>query len=234
MKTKTKIILGFIITIVIFILSGIITTLFVKSTGVSSIYGPFVYFPTILLITFIAIKWGIKKAELKFNWSISAIQGKSLLHVIITTLIIAFIAGTFLWWIVEKAGVEMGERHEIFSKTPLLMLVSTIIFAPLGEEILFRGFFQNMLEGWKKYGIKLPMLRLSLPVILSAVMFSLFHLMLFSSGMGSARVMLTLITSFFVGLTAGFFQEKHENFVYAVIVHITANTLPIAIQIING
>lgn len=193
-----------------------------------------VFLLVLILLSFIAIKWGIKKAELKFNWSISAIQGKSLIHVIITTLIIAFIAGTFLWWIVEKVGVELGERHEIFSQNTLLMLVSTIIFAPLGEEMLFRGFLQNMLEGWKKYAINLPMLRLSLPVILSAVMFSLNHLMLFSSGMGSTRVMLTLITSFFVGLTAGFFQEKHENFVYAVIVHITANTLPIAIQLING
>lgn len=234
MKTTTKIVLGFVLTIILFIVTGIITTICVKSIGINGINAPLIFFPILVLLMSTAISWGKKKAGLTFEWSLTNLNSRTTIKVITIALVTAFITGTFLWWLVEKLGVEMGERHEIFSQNPLLLIVSTIILAPLGEELLFRGFLQNMLEGWKNHILRLPMFKLSLPVIISAVMFSLFHLILFTSGMGTSRVFLTLISSFFVGIVAGYFQEKHENFIYAVLVHISANILPITIQLITG
>jgi membrane protease YdiL (CAAX protease family) len=63
------------------------------------------------------------------------------------------------------------------------------------------------------------------PVIISALAFSLVHLILIASGAGSYFIFRTLAFTFVLGLIAGYYQEKYDNNAYAIIVHMSGNLM---------
>ena len=65
--------------------------------------------------------------------------------------------------------------------------------------------------------------RLSLPVITGALVFGLLHLILLTSGVSVIFVVRVVIFTTVLGLIAGYYQEKHNNFAYAVLVHMAGN-----------
>ncbi|MEN8187768.1 MAG: type II CAAX endopeptidase family protein [Bacteroidota bacterium] len=116
------------------------------------------------------------------------------------------------------------EKHPFADSMSLVQqLVFIVILASLGEELLFRGFLQNMLNPIKSYGINLYKSRLSLPVIISGILFGLMHFGMIAAGASFNLVIQIVISGMFLGMIAGFFQEKHNNFSFAFIVHMTAN-----------
>ena len=82
-----------------------------------------------------------------------------------------------------------------------------------------------MLSPLHDRGIRFFKVRLSLPVILSAVVFGLIHLVLLTSGAGGFLVVRVVIFTTILGLFAGYYQEKYNNFSYAVIVHMAGNLM---------
>lgn len=60
-------------------------------------------------------------------------------------------------------------------------------------------------------------------MIVSALAFSLAHLNLIRSDAGAFFLVRTLIFTFSIGLVAGYYQEKHNNNAYAILVHMAAN-----------
>jgi len=105
----------------------------------------------------------------------------------------------------------------------LRVFLFVIIYASVAEEILFRGFLQNVLLPLKSKGINIFKLKISLPVILSAVIFGLAHLILLTTGAEISFVIRIVFFTITVGLIAGYFYEKHQNILYAIIVHSIAN-----------
>ena len=104
-------------------------------------------------------------------------------------------------------------------------LVFIIILAPIAEEHLFRGFLQNYLKPLSDKGFKLFRWRISIPVLVSAIAFSLAHLVLLYYGISGIFMTRVLVFTLVLGLIAGYYQEKHNNIAYAILVHAAGNIL---------
>ena len=103
-----------------------------------------------------------------------------------------------------------------------------IYLYPIAEEVLFRGFLQNILKPFKFKGIKIFKKHVSVPVIISAIVFGLVHLIVIISGSGTLFVIRTVVFATTLGLIAGYYQEKYNNNAYAIIVHMASNFLALA------
>lgn len=122
--------------------------------------------------------------------------------------------------------IGRAEAHPAFVGTSVLQFVLFIlILTPIAEELLFRGFLQNYLKPLGNRGIKLFGRRISLPVLIAALAFSLCHLGLLASGMGAIFMIRTLVFTFILGTIAGYYQEKYDNIVPAIVVHMAGNLL---------
>ena len=93
-----------------------------------------------------------------------------------------------------------------------LAIFSTVIAAPILEEILFRGFILNLI---KKY------LGPKCAIILSAIIFALFHYAA-SQGFGNISLILSLIV---LGSFLGLLYEKQRSIFASIALHMTFNSL---------
>ena len=91
-----------------------------------------------------------------------------------------------------------------------LLLILTIIIAPMVEEFLFRGLLLNF---FKTY------LGRKLGIFLSAIGFSAFH---YSSSQKFANLPI-LISLFFLGAVLGFVYEKRKSLITPIMLHATFN-----------
>ena len=120
-------------------------------------------------------------------------------------------------------GGEVESHFALEVMSPLQVFLFIFIYASVAEEVLFRGFLQNILKPLKNKGIKLFKRHISVPVMISAVAFSLAHLTLIASGANNFFIVRILIFTAVLGLIAGYYQEKYENNAYAIIVHMGGN-----------
>ena len=213
MNRTLKIFFGIFITVIVLALSsGVEIT--IKSIldsipmGVSSQVG-------VLIISISLIFLFSKKRIIEFN--IGKVNIKQLIRPIGLTV--------FLLILRQLTPLIIGnEGHPVaVSMSILQQLIFIVVLASLSEELLFRGFLQNMLNPIKSYGINFFNTRLSLPVIISGVLFGLMHFALMGTGASFSFVIQIVIFGMFLGMIAGYFQEKHNNFAFAFIVHMTAN-----------
>jgi membrane protease YdiL (CAAX protease family) len=101
------------------------------------------------------------------------------------------------------------------------------LYASIAEEFLFRGFLLNLLKPLENNRVLVIKRKVSLPVILSAVAFGLAHLILLTTGVGLFFLIRVIIFTIGLGLIAGYYQEKYNNHSYAIIVHMTGNSLAV-------
>ena len=118
-----------------------------------------------------------------------------------------------------------AEKHPAVANSFLQFLLFDFILASVAEEFLFRGFLQNLLKPLSAKGFKLFRRKISLPVIISALAFAAAHLILIASGVSALFVVRIFIFTFVLGLIAGYYQEKHDNHAFAIIVHMSGNML---------
>lgn len=114
----------------------------------------------------------------------------------------------------DQIAVEYMKNALKSPSTFILALFSTLIFAPLIEEYLFRGLLQNF---FKKY--------LSCPkaIICSSLIFAVFH---FAPGQKAAN--LTIVSCLFLfSLALGFLYEKYKTLWVPIVLHATFNFLSI-------
>ena len=118
------------------------------------------------------------------------------------------------------------QSHPLLENTTFLKnFLSVFILASIGEEFLFRGFFQNYLKPLGVWGFKIFKRRISLPVLISALTFSAAHLILLASGVDTMFIIRILVFTFVLGLIAGYYQEKHDNHIFAILVHMAGNLM---------
>jgi len=218
-----KIFLGIFITFIVLVLSSGFE-MYIKPIfgsvpmGVGSQIGT-------LIISILLIFTFSKKRIIEFN------LGKVKLQQLITPIGLTVLLSVIINIVVPM--VLGNEEHPVVvSMTVLQHLIFIVVLASLGEELLFRGFLQNMLNPIKLYGISLFKLRLSLPVIISGVLFGLMHFAMLGIGASFSFVIQIVISGMFLGMIAGYFQEKHNNFTYAFIVHMTANLSGLILSVI--
>ncbi len=117
--------------------------------------------------------------------------------------------------------------EELFlAQGPLQLLLTAVLLGSITEELLFRGFFMNIISPLKVRYLSIFNTRISAPVIISAFLFSLSHLGVLAMGAGIHLAANLLVGAFATGLVAGYFQEKHDNNAYAIIAHMSANLPP--------
>lgn len=148
---------------------------------------------------------------------------KPVLFGLLTTIVINLLTG-----IITRIISGNVEGHPALQSTSMLQLVLFIfILAPVAEEHLFRGFLQNYLKPLGDKGITVFRRRISLPVLIAALAFSLCHLGLLASGVGAVFIVRTALFAFVLGTIAGYYQEKYNNIAPAILVHMAGNLLGI-------
>ena len=219
MKKTQLLILGLVITLVIFALATVAGKYF---TLESSFFPSSFITHTVMLVLSGAVIFGLKKHvpfRMAMPWP-TTIWKPALFG-----FLSCFIVNILLSIITILAGGDIKAHPLMAASTPLQAFLFVFVYASIAEELLLRGFLQNMLSPLQDRGIRFFKVRLSLPVILSAVVFGLIHLVLLNAGAGGFLVFRIVIFTTVLGLVAGYYQEKYNNFTYAVIVHMAGNLM---------
>jgi membrane protease YdiL (CAAX protease family) len=222
MKDTTKISLGIILTILIYAIAQLISLII--RIPIEFIPSTFLVHTTMLILSGIFIYYFQSRKLL--NFKIKRIKFKLFFRVILTS-IIAFIIVAVISNILFKIFHIPSEKANPFLKfTPLQMFVFVLIYASIAEEMLFRGLLLNMLEPLRNNGIKIMKTNISVPVIISGVLFGLAHFILLKTDAGIPFVIRTVFLTTTIGIIASYFQEKYENnTLVAIIAHMTVNAL---------
>jgi len=214
MNNKKTVILGLILTPVIFLVS-VFTGMKILIDS-ELIPGSFMQHFLMLVLSCIAI-WILQK---DLNFHIALPRFTKIFKPFFIGVLIMLITNIPMTVITNLAGGKVGANPVLEEMNALQMFLFVFILASIAEEFLFRGFLLNSLKPLKERGITILKLRLSLPVIISACAFGLAHLILFVAGADYMLVIKTVLFTFTLGMAAGYYQEKYENnTAYAIIVH---------------
>jgi membrane protease YdiL (CAAX protease family) len=114
--------------------------------------------------------------------------------------------------------------HPAAAGLSFLQIVVTVwIVASICEEVFYRGLIQSFLAPLGSYGLKVFGVRLSLPVIVAALLFGFMHMMLLTMGADTYLVGGIVGTAIVVGLTAGYHREKSGSLIPAILIHMLFN-----------
>lgn len=218
MKKTNALLFGIIITIVIAVLSVWVSRLINFKTDF--IPNSIVTHSTMLILAISAI-FLFKK---HVNFHVSIPNFKSIIKPIIFGFIVSAIGQIITGIVISKQLLNGSEIQMPGGKMSALQtFVFVFFYASLAEEMLYRGFLQNFLEPLKENGIKLINKKISIPVFVGALFFGLSHLILVKTGANNIFVIGIVISSFLVGVVAGYYQEKNNNYAHALVTHMSAN-----------
>lgn len=218
MKT-TKIIEGLFLTLAIFAIAVVLGP---KCRLNSDFIAGSFMTHTIMLVLSVGLIIALRK---QVNFRIAMPQFKQTLRPLLFGFLTAVIVNITLG-IITIIVSGSAEKHPGVANASLLQfLVFDMIMAPVAEESLFRGFLQNYLRPLSDKGFTLFHRRISLPVLISALAFSLAHLILIVSGVGILFLVRILVFTYVLGLIAGYYQEKHNNHIFAILVHMAGNLM---------
>ncbi len=221
MKNNERIIYGLIITIIIFVLS--IYTGNKIHLDIEFLPNSFMPYSLMLLLSIITI-YSLKKYV---NYKISLPQFKKTLRPILFGFLATIIVNISMAIVTKILGGKIEPHPALMKLSPLQLFIFILIYASTIEEILFRGFLLNILKPLKTNGIVILKRKISVPVIISAFAFGLAHLFLIKDGVGVFFLIRVVIFTTFLGLIAGYYQEKYNNNFFAIIVHMSGNLLAV-------
>ncbi len=122
------------------------------------------------------------------------------------------------------AALLPGEGLTFMEDYPFLYIVIFVwIYRSIYEEILMRGLVQSFLSPLKEFGFVVYKVRISLPVLLSALFFALIHIMLLTMGVDIFTVLGIVVFGFILGIIAGYYRELTDSLIPAVVVHALFN-----------
>ena len=104
------------------------------------------------------------------------------------------------------------------------VVVSVWLLASTAEEMLFRGLLLGALSPLSRRAWTVGRCRISLPVVIAAVLFGLVHLGLMGV-MAAPMVVLIVVMATVAGLVAGYYREKTGSLVPAIAAHMTFNVV---------
>ncbi len=230
MKKSVNLFLGIFLTIVIFGLAAIVS----RIVPLNSNFVPklFLTLMTELILSLLAIYFFTKNGTFKFR--IQKVKFKYYINAFLITIPAIIIINIFAIILIKAFGFQIDPSGKGFvpiaGMSALQIFLFIFICSSTCEEFLFRGFTQNFFEPLKSIGIRISKKNfISLPVLLSGVLFGLAHLMLLAGDTSGPIVFRTVLFATTLGLIAGFFQEKHQSILPAIVVHMTGN-LPLLIM----
>jgi membrane protease YdiL (CAAX protease family) len=97
------------------------------------------------------------------------------------------------------------------------------LLASVAEEVLVRGYVQSYMTPLVGHGFTVFRLRLSLPVMISALFFAAMHLVLLASGTSFLTTYLVIVFAFALGLVAAYQRERTGSILPPIAAHISFN-----------
>ncbi len=223
MKNNKILIPGIIITIVILYIASSYNHFI--DLNIDFIPNSFEKHTVIFFLSIIAI-YLLKKYV---KYSISIPKFKTLLKPIglglLVSILSAMIMSITLVISSENNSPEIQIPTAHLSITQIIIFV--FIYSSISEELLFRGFLLNILKPLKDKGISIFKRKISVAVIISALMFGLYHIIPFNADDTMIYITGMVIAPFLLAIIAGYYQEKYDNNVYAIIVHMAGNVVGI-------
>lgn len=219
MKNNERLLYGIIIAIVVFAISTFVgSKIDLNIDFIPSSFGTH----SLMLIFSIVLIYGLKR---HVNYKIQIPKFKATLKPILFGFLATIIINVSLTIISKILGGKIEGHAALAKMSPLQVFVFVFIYASIAEEILFRGFLMNILKPLKIRGINIFKRNISIPVIISAVAFSLGHLILITTGAGGLFLLRIVIFTTVLGLIAGYYQEKYDNNAFAIVVHMAGNLM---------
>ena len=103
----------------------------------------------------------------------------------------------------------------------IIFFIVIVLLASIAEEMLFRGFLQNILDNSLLLALDLGWFSITGGAIVSAIVFGLIHVAP-AKQMGSSVPVLT-VSAFILGLIAGIFLTLSGSLILPIIVHMEFN-----------
>jgi membrane protease YdiL (CAAX protease family) len=128
------------------------------------------------------------------------------------------IAGTLLGTVIPDSNLIEPDYGSFIN-----LVIGVWILASIAEEVFTRGLIQGFLAPLAGFGFSPGGLRISLPVLTSAIFFGLMHLGILSTGAGFLSVAVIVVFAFILGIIAGYYREKSGSLIPAIIVHVCGN-----------
>jgi len=217
MKNSHRLILGLLITATIIISSSFFGKQI--NTGITFFSSSFGLHTTMLILSILAIVLMKKHLEFKMRLPKLKTIWKPILIAIITTISVNLF--------ISMLGRFVGgspEEHPVTKDMDLAQIIIFVFFyASIAEEFLHRGFLLNLLKPLKNKGVTILKRHISLPVIITGLTFGLMHLGTASFGVSTTFLVQIVTFTTILGVIAGYYQEKYDNFSYAIIVHMAGN-----------
>ena len=163
----------------------------------------------------------------QLSYKISLPKIKTILKPIVIALATTVLLNISMTIVIKIAGGTIEIPATLSKLNPTQVFIFVFIYASIAEEFLFHGFFMNMLKPLRTIKITIIKRSITFPVILSAFAFSAVHLVLIPTGVSNFFLARILFFTFCLGLLAGYYQEKHDNHFYAILVHMSGNSLAV-------
>jgi membrane protease YdiL (CAAX protease family) len=127
-------------------------------------------------------------------------------------------SGTCIILLSGASGMPMMEQLSF----PQVILFVWLL-ASIAEEVLTRGVIQSYLSPLNEAEVKLLMLKVNIPTLISALFFSAMHITVITSGADIPTTIIVVVYAFFLGLLAGHIRAQSQSLVPAIAVHILFN-----------
>jgi membrane protease YdiL (CAAX protease family) len=176
--------------------------------GYSSVIIQLTYFLSACVFFFI-----LPKTAYDFGFRIEKFNITRIVSIILILQIIPLIASLFL--ILSKNTLP----QTWMSKSLIDIIFIYLFLSPICEEFFFRGLLQTIMAPLENLKLKIFNVKISMPVALSAVMFTLIHIDFSYNALTTFAAIKTIISITFLGLVCGYFREKHKSLLPAIFAH---------------
>lgn len=218
-----KVFIVVLLAVLVFNLAGVFSEILSRITTFSEAIED-EYFQAFLLIFSIVFSLIFAKGKLtEYGFKIPK-QG-FYIRIVLIILIIEIISSIGLSFF-----TIVGEEHFVADYTFLRTVFSVWLLASISEEIFTRGFIQSYLQSLSNFGLRIKSVFISLPVIVSATLFMSMHIFLIFEDIDNVLFVYVLLSTFVLGIIAGYYREKTGSLLPAILAHMCANIFPFMID----
>jgi TonB family protein len=139
------------------------------------------------------------------------------------------IIGGLLISVISTSIMYSARLHIDFgflSQSTTLVILTLLLFAPICEELLFRGIILTFLANSTNNSTQKRKNQLfSFSVVFSAFLFGISHLIWVNNGNANASILVVVVTAFVLGIFSGFLRLKTGEILPSFIAHASFNFL---------
>lgn len=126
-------------------------------------------------------------------------------------------AATWAAGLLAQADPGFGEIQAVYRQNMTVTVISSVIFAPIVEELLFRALMYRRMKGVFRGSTSKTQV---LPLIVSAMFFAVGH-----------ASVLQLVYGFIMGMVFAVLYDRRNTILAPVVMHMAANLITILIQL---